>query len=162
MYHHHELMLNESEILMANAVVIGPGPNAPFDAGELMSFLPKLIENRMPILGICLGHQALGEYFGMKLTLANQPMHGKSSEMIHAGELLFQGIPSPMKIGRYHSLIVEKSENNVPIEILSEVNHEVMSFKHKELPIFGVQFHPESVLTPYGQKMIQNWVNSLM
>lgn len=161
MYHHHELFSNQSSILESNGIVIGPGPNSPRNAGELMSFLPILIEKRMPILGICLGHQALGEYFGMKLSLAQRPMHGKSSEIDHDGKELFLGISTPMKIGRYHSLIVEQIECDSPIEVLAEVNQEVMSFKHRELPIFGVQFHPESVLTPDGQQMIQNWVNLL-
>jgi len=161
MFHHNELLKNETDILNADAIVIGPGPNSPKDSGELMQFIPKLVENKKSILGICLGQQALGEYFNMNLSLAELPMHGKTSEIFHAEKELFEGIQNPMKVGRYHSLVVKPTVNSTCIEILAEINGEVMSIKHKELPIWAVQFHPESVLTPEGQKLIQNWVNLL-
>lgn len=161
MFHHNELLINENAILNADAIVIGPGPNSPKDAGELMHFIPKLVENKKPTLGICLGQQALGEYFNMELSLAEFPMHGKTSEIDHVEKELFKSIQNPMKVGRYHSLVVKPTVNSTCIEILAQTNGEVMSIKHKELPIWAVQFHPESVLTPEGQQLIQNWVNLL-
>ncbi len=161
MFHHNALFQNENNILSANAVVIGPGPNSPKDAGELMQFIPKLIASKKPILGICLGQQALGEYFGMELTLARLPMHGKTSEIQHVGTDLFHNIQHPMKVGRYHSLVVKPTNDSSCIEVLAQVNEEVMAIKHTELPIWAVQFHPESVLTPDGQLLIQNWIDLL-
>lgn len=161
MFHHNELFQNENYILSADAIVIGPGPNSPKDAGELMQFIPKLIEHYKPILGICLGQQALGEYFGMELALAQFPMHGKTSEIQHGGKDLFQNLQNPMKVGRYHSLVVKPTNDSDCIEVLAQINGEVMSIKHTKLPIWAVQFHPESVLTPEGQLLIQNWIELL-
>jgi len=161
LYHHHELFSNQTSILESNGVVIGPGPNSPDDAGELMDFIQVLTHVKMPILGICLGQQAIGQFFGMNLNLAKEPMHGKTSEIVHHGNPLFKNIESPMKVGRYHSLVVEPSVNSKDIKILATVDQEIMSIQHNELPIWAVQFHPESVLTPNGQQLIQNWVDLL-
>jgi anthranilate synthase/aminodeoxychorismate synthase-like glutamine amidotransferase len=162
-YHNCELFEFQSQILKCNGVLIGPGPNTPKQSGELLTFLPVLIEARMPILGVCLGQQVIGEYFGMNLIHAKIPMHGKSSEITHNGVGVFSGIQSPIRVGRYHSLLLEqtvKSEEN--IEILAYYEGEIMSIQHKELPIVGVQFHPESVLTPLGQKILDNWISGLI
>ena len=162
-YHNCELFEFQSQILECNGVLIGPGPNTPKQSGELMTFLPVLIEARMPILGVCLGQQVIGEYFGMNLIHAKIPMHGKSSEITHNGVGIFSGIQWPMTVGRYHSLLLEqtvKSEEN--IEILAYYEGEIMSIQHKELSIAGVQFHPESVLTPLGQKIMDNWISGLI
>jgi carbamoylphosphate synthase small subunit len=122
-----------------------------------------LIEARIPIFGVCLGQQAIGEYFGMNLKHAKIPMHGKASEITHNGIGIFNGIQSPIAVGRYHSLILEQTVESVnKIEILANINGEIMSIRHKELPIIGVQFHPESVLTPMGQKIIDNWISGLI
>ena len=161
-YHNCDLFKFQSEILKCNGVLIGPGPNTPEQSGELMSFLPILIGAKMPIFGVCLGQQAIGEYFGMNLEHAKIPMHGKSSEIVHNGLGIFRGIQSPIAVGRYHSLILEQTVESVnKIEILANINGEIMSIQHKELPIMGVQFHPESVLTPMGQKIINNWISGL-
>lgn len=161
LFHHHELFKNQDRILKSNAVVIGPGPNTPNDAGELMSFISVLVNLETPILGICLGQQALGQFFGMNLKLANLPMHGKTSEIEHSGEFIFNQIDVPMKVGRYHSLVVEMTERSTDIEPIGYCEGEIMAIKHQTLPIFAVQFHPESVLTPDGQKLIQNWIDLL-
>ncbi len=161
-FHNRELFEFQSEILECDGVLIGPGPNTPEQSGELLSFLSVLIEARIPILGVCLGQQAIGEYFGMNLKHAKIPMHGKSSEITHKGTSIFSGIQSPIAVGRYHSLIIEETvESKKKIEILANLNGEIMSIQHKDLPIMGVQFHPESVLTPMGQAIINNWIIGL-
>jgi anthranilate synthase/aminodeoxychorismate synthase-like glutamine amidotransferase len=161
-YHNCDLFKFRSEILQCNGVLIGPGPNTPKQSGELLSFLPVLIETRMPILGVCLGQQAIGEFFGMNLIHAKIPMHGKSSEINHNGQGVFREIQSPITVGRYHSLLVEQTvESSENIKILAEYDGEIMSIQHMEFPIVGVQFHPESVLTPMGQKIMDNWVSGL-
>lgn len=161
LFHHYELFANQDSIIQAQGVVIGPGPNSPEDAGELMSFMKILMDSQMPILGICLGQQAIGQFFGMNLKLAQAPMHGKTSEVEHNMDSLFKNIESPMKVGRYHSLIVEQTEQSREIQILASVDQEIMAIKHTNLPVWAVQFHPESVLTPEGQTLIQNWVDLL-
>lgn len=162
-FNNGELFKFQSEILECDGILIGPGPNNPGQSGELMLFLPILIESGISIFGICLGQQAIGEYFGMNLIHAKTPMHGKASEITHNGNGIFNGIESPVAVGRYHSLILEQTIESVSdIEILANLNGEIMSIRHKELPVVGVQFHPESVLTPMGQKIIDNWVSSLI
>lgn len=161
LFHHNELFQNRDEILSTSAVVIGPGPNTPHEAGELMPFLDVLVSQKFPIFGICLGQQAIGQYFGMKLNHAMLPMHGKTSLIEHSGKDIFFGFQIKMNVGRYHSLIVEMTENSKDIEPIAFCNGEIMAIKHKSLPIFAVQFHPESVLTPQGQIIIQNWINLL-
>ncbi len=162
-FNNGELFKFQSEILECEGVLIGPGPNTPYQSGELMLFLPVLIESGTPIFGICLGQQAIGEYFGMNLIHAKIPMHGKASEITHNRIGIFSGIHSPVAVGRYHSLILEQTvESSKNIDILGDCEGEIMSIQHMELPIVGVQFHPESVLTPMGQKIIDNWVNSLI
>ncbi len=161
LFHHNELFENQDKIFGANAVVIGPGPKTPIEAGELMPFLEVLVGRKFPILGICLGQQAIGQFFGMKLKLANLPMHGKTSLVEHVDGNIFLNIENPMKVGRYHSLVVEMTEISTEIEPIATCNGEIMAIQHVQLPIFAVQFHPESVLTPQGQTLIQNWVNLL-
>lgn len=164
-FRNDELDEHINELLSSDAIVIGPGPNAPSDAGMLMNILPLLIEKNKPILGVCLGHQALGEMFGWQLKIAAAPVHGKSSLMRHVCNGLFNGLDNPMQIGRYHSLVVSSVDglNNLSVlEILGEDEiGQIMAFKHRDLPIWGVQFHPESVLTPQGQQLLDNWVKEL-
>ncbi len=164
-FRNDELDEHINELLSSDAIVIGPGPNAPSDAGMLMNILPLLIEKNKPILGVCLGHQALGEMFGWQLKIAAAPVHGKSSLMRHVCNGLFNGLDNPMQIGRYHSLVVSPVDglNNLSVlEILGEDEiGQIMAFKHRDLPIWGVQFHPESVLTPQGQQLLDNWVKEL-
>ncbi|MBL7811334.1 MAG: aminodeoxychorismate/anthranilate synthase component II [Bacteroidetes bacterium] len=142
-----------------DAVVLSPGPCTPADAGCLMPALEKWV-GQIPVLGVCLGHQALGLHFGWRLERAAKPMHGKESWMQHSGTGLFYGLPNPMQIGRYHSLIVTPVENS-PLKVTGTCDNEIMAFEHETFPVWGVQFHPESILTPQGQFLIQNWVNTL-
>ena len=149
-------------------ILISPGPCTPEDAGisiELIRHFAQLAENggaRVPILGVCLGHQAIGAAFGGKVVRAPRLMHGKTSEVEHDGKTIFAGIPSAMTCTRYHSLIV--SEDGLPEELEVSARTEgpdgstIMALRHRELPIEGVQFHPESVLTTHGKQIIENFL----
>jgi len=141
-------------------VLLSPGPSRPKEAHQLMSIINQYA-GCMPMLGICLGHQALGEYFGATLTKACKPMHGKISEIECLSQSkLFGGIPSKIKVVRYHSLILKDLPPILkPTAWTSD--GELMAFEHQNLPIAGVQFHPEAALSEYGLQLLQNWVASL-
>lgn len=143
-----------------DAIVISPGPNRPKDSGHLMAIIDAY-HQQLPILGICLGHQALGEYFGATLTHAKQPMHGKVSPIKHTEKGIYQHIPQHINVCRYHSLILEQFEQT-PLSINAQSDlGECMGFEHKTLPIQGIQYHPEAILTEYGINILGNWCNSL-
>ena len=137
-------------------IIISPGPETPLQAGITMDVINHF-HKHTPILGVCLGHQALGMYFGAKLIHTPYPMHGKTSEMQHTAHPLFKDIPSPFTAMRYHSLAVNEF-NDTPLEILANTEGgTIMALSHKEYPCVGVQFHPESVGTPYGLQLLKNW-----
>ena len=138
------------------AILLSPGPGKPSDAGCLMDVLDYYAKTH-PILGICLGHQAIGEHFGAKLIKAHKPMHGKISTIFHSGGVLFKGIKKPLKVVRYHSLVLNAIPDALEITAVTEEN-EIMAVSHKSLPIHGLQFHPEAVLTEEGIQMLHNWV----
>ncbi len=139
-----------------NAIVISPGPKTPNQSGNLMSIIQSCFESK-PILGICLGHQAIGEFFGAKLAKASLPRHGKVDLVTHNNHFLFNGIDTNFKATRYHSLLIENVKS--PLEIIAKSDtKEVMAIAHQSLPIFGIQFHPESCLTKCGLKLINNFV----
>lgn len=154
---------NDSPELLAfspedfDAVALSPGPKRPEDAG-LMPGLIRAWHDRLPILGICLGHQALGAFFGAEVVLADEPMHGKTSEVQHGGHPLFAGIPPRFSVMRYHSLVVEGLEGTPLIGIARTDDGTIMALAHERLPLVGVQFHPESILTEFGYQMMENWV----
>jgi anthranilate synthase/aminodeoxychorismate synthase-like glutamine amidotransferase len=157
-----ELTPAEVEALRPERILISPGPCTPQDAGisiELIRHFAKA-KQRVPILGVCLGHQAIGAAFGGNVVRAKKLMHGKTSEVEHDGKTIFQGIPSAMTCTRYHSLIV--SEDGLPEELEVSARttdgETIMALRHRELPIEGVQFHPESVLTEQGKKLIENFL----
>ena len=140
-----------------NALVLSPGPGIPKNAGNLLKILDHY-HTYVPILGICLGHQAIAEYFHGEIVQANKPMHGKLSKIVHNGDLVFNDMPKQFNVVRYHSLIC----NNLPdsINVIARTNkQEIMAIKHKYLPIYGLQFHPEAVLTEYGLRILENWKN---
>lgn len=145
-----------------DALVLSPGPQAPSQAG----LLPALIDyyhDRIPILGICLGHQGLGEYFGWQLQRAAVPVHGKTSSIVHHGEGIFEGVECPTRVMRYHSLLITNPAQQpdlIPTAFTEE--GELMAFRHRTLPIVGVQFHPESIGTTDGLAMLRNWVREVM
>lgn len=142
-----------------DALVLSPGPGAPADAGVSIDAVRLAAERRMPLLGVCLGHQAIAEAFGAPVTAAPELMHGMVSAVVHDGSALFDGIRSPFDVGRYHSLGV--AELDLPEALGATARTEsgtVMAIAHRELPIVGVQFHPESVLTESGYRLLANWL----
>jgi anthranilate synthase/aminodeoxychorismate synthase-like glutamine amidotransferase len=143
-----------------SAIVISPGPGRPADAGISIPLIRELGET-IPILGVCLGHQAIGEAFGGTVSRAGIPRHGKTSPVFHDGRTIFAGIASPMKATRYHSLLVER-ENLPPCLEVSAWTEDglIMGLRHKMWPVEGVQFHPESILTDEGKRMMGNFVQT--
>lgn len=141
------------------AIVISPGPSDPDHAGICLEMIKACADLNMPLLGVCLGHQAIGQSFGGKIVRAPAPMHGKISKITHQGQSVFAGIPSPLSVTRYHSLIVERS--TFPSDLMVTADTEdslVMGLCHRTKPIHGVQFHPESIATEHGMEMLQNFV----
>jgi anthranilate synthase/aminodeoxychorismate synthase-like glutamine amidotransferase len=134
-------------------LVISPGPGNPNTAGVSLAAVDAF-KSRLPIFGVCLGHQVIVQYFGGVVSHAPEPMHGKPSRITHNGKGLFQGIENPLQAGRYHSLAARTLPDC--LEVTGQFEGVVMAVQHKELPVFGVQFHPESILTPAGGKIIQN------
>ncbi len=140
-----------------NGVVLSPGPGIPTKAGDLMKVL-DFYHTKIPVLGICLGHQAIGAYFKGEIKKAPKPMHGKISKIFHENDSLFINIPSGFNVVRYHSLICSKLSSKLQVIANTDIG-EIMALKHKYLPIYGLQFHPEAVLTQYGLEILRNWKN---
>ena len=157
-----ELTPAEVEALHPDRILISPGPCTPQDAGISIALIKHFAntERRVPILGVCLGHQAIGAAFGGEVVRASKLMHGKTSEVEHDGKTIFAGIPSTMTCTRYHSLIVSEKSLPKELEISARTadGETIMGLRHRELPIEGVQFHPESVLTVHGKQIIQNFL----
>jgi len=152
------LSLSDLKMEFFDAALLSPGPCEPKDAGQLMDFV-RINRGKKPILGVCLGMQALAISYHWKLIKAAYPMHGKQSLVEHDGDVLFQGIPNPMLVGRYHSLIVSPPGVG-NLKSIAHCNGEVMAIRDLDELVYGVQFHPESILTPFGQKIIDNWLKS--
>lgn len=143
-----------------SALIISPGPCTPQEAGITCEAIKKASDLNIPVLGICLGLQAICEVFGGSIKKAPEIMHGKTSEIYHNGKNIFSGIPSPFKGMRYHSLVLDNSTIPEPLEITARTESDViMGAMHKNKKIYGVQFHPESILSEYGYKMFQNFLN---
>ena len=144
-----------------NGILISPGPGRPEDAGITLELIEKM-GAQTPILGVCLGHQSIAQRFGASIVRADRLMHGRTSPIHHTEQGLFQGLPSPLTATRYHSLIVDRATIPAELELTAWTEDgEVMGLRHIELPIEGVQFHPESFLTEHGDRMIENWLASL-
>ncbi len=144
-----------------DVIVISPGPGKPSDAGVCIELIRQL-KGRIPILGVCLGHQAIGEAFGATVTHASRLMHGKTSLLTDvADDIIFKGIKKPVQVARYHSLSVQESTLPEELEVTARSDDgELMSMRHREYPIYGLQFHPESVMTPDGSAMIRNFLEA--
>ena len=148
----------EIESMGPDRIVISPGPGRPADAGISLELI-KRFSSRLPILGVCLGHQAIGEAFGGRVVRATRVVHGKASEVRHDGRSIFQGVSGTFKAGRYHSLIVERETLPACFEVSAETSDGIiMGLRHRDRKLEGVQFHPESVLTPQGKKLLENFV----
>ncbi len=155
-YRNDEITLPQLEALNPERIIISPGPETPVQAGITMGAIDHF-HKHIPILGVCLGHQALGVYFGAKLAHASYPMHGKVSMIHHAGHPLFKNISTPFPAMRYHSLIVNEF-SDTPLGIIANVDDgTIMALAHKQYPCIGVQFHPESVGTGHGLQLLKNW-----
>ena len=152
-----------ADISVANydAIIISPGPGTPDDAG-LSKQIVREFAGKLPILGICLGHQVIGEVFGGNVVRAPQPVHGKTTEVAHQGDGLYTDLPQPFTAGRYHSLIVEESSLPECLEVTAR-NEEnlIMGLRHRQFNVQGMQFHPESILTPVGDKLLANFLSSI-
>jgi len=158
-----QVTVGEIADLNPQRILVSPGPCTPHEAGISIEVI-RHFAGKIPVLGVCLGHQAIGAAFGGKVVRAHNLMHGKTSQIEHDGRKIFRGIPSPLTATRYHSLIVE--EKNLPKElevsatcIDRDGRRVIMGLRHRDLPVEGVQFHPESVLTEHGKQMVQNFVD---
>ena len=153
-----KVTIDEIKEMDPERILLSPGPKSPMEAGICMDVVKEFYDKK-PILGICLGHQSIGAAFGAKIVHAKELMHGKQSLIEHDGTGIFQGIPSPIHVARYHSLAVD--ENTLPedFQVLARTEDgEIMAMKHKTFPVLGIQFHPESIFTDHGKKMIENFL----
>jgi anthranilate synthase/aminodeoxychorismate synthase-like glutamine amidotransferase len=157
-----QVTVAELEAMHPDKIVVSPGPCTPSQAGVSIDVI-RHFAGKVPVLGVCLGHQAIGEAFGGKVVRAKNLMHGKTSEVEHDGKTIFQGVDSPMTATRYHSLIVRESDLPKDLEVSARTkdhdgNSVIMGLRHKKFQVEGVQFHPESVLTSDGKKLIKNFL----
>ena len=141
-----------------DGVLVSPGPGHPRSAGNCLEIIRRCGELSMPMLGVCLGHQALGEAFGADVVKAPELLHGRSSVVHHHGTGVFEGLPNPMVAGRYHSLVVEATTLPACFEVTATSGELIMGMRHREYPLEGVQVHPESVLTQHGYRLLANWL----
>jgi anthranilate synthase/aminodeoxychorismate synthase-like glutamine amidotransferase len=162
-----EVVLNDAHdvggiaSLMPQGIVISPGPCTPDEAGVSLGTVMRL-SGSVPILGVCLGHQSIGQAFGGRVVVADRLMHGKTSPILHDGKTVFSGLPSPFTATRYHSLLVERSSLPDVLEVSAWTEEgEIMGLRHKTLPVEGVQFHPESILTTEGMALLKNWLGTV-
>lgn len=159
-FRNDEITLEQIEALVPEFLMISPGPCTPNEAGISVAAIEKFA-GQIPILGVCLGHQSIGQAFGGRIIHAKQLMHGKVSAVQHNGSSVFTGLPSPVNCTRYHSLVIERDTLPDCLEITAWTDDgEIMGIRHKTLPIEGVQFHPESILTEHGHAMLANFLKA--
>ena len=156
-----EITMAEIEAMKPEAIFLSPGPCTPEEAGITVDVV-RTFHKRIPILGVCLGHQAIGAAFGARVIRAGRIMHGKTSPILNDGRTIFEGLANPFPAGRYHSLLVERESLPDCLEISAETQEgEIMGLRHKRWPVEGIQFHPESILTPGGKRIIRNFLKML-
>jgi para-aminobenzoate synthetase component 2 len=160
-YRNDAITVEQIEALGPNYVVISPGPCTPNEAGVSLAVVERL-KGKIPILGVCLGHQSICQAFGGRIVKAEKLMHGKTSQIEHDGRTIFKGVKNPFTATRYHSLVAEKGSLPPELEVSASDSqlHEIMAVRHRELPVEGVQFHPESVLTAEGKNILKNFLNT--
>ena len=156
---HRNNKIATSEVIAAgpDAIVLSPGPCTPNEAGICLELIAEASPT-IPVFGVCLGHQAIGQVFGGKVVRAPVPMHGKLSGIRHKGQSVFEDVPSPFEATRYHSLIVDRAGLPAELEVTAETGEIIMGLRHKSLPIHGVQFHPESIASQHGHKILENFL----
>ena len=153
-----KITIQEIRELKPEKIVLSPGPKSPKEAGICMNVVKEFYDS-IPILGICLGHQCIGEAFGGVVSYAKELFHGKQSEITHDGQGIFKGIDSPVKVAGYHSLAVQKESLPECLVVTAETEDgEIMAVRHKKYPVYGLQFHPESIYTEHGKRMIENFL----
>lgn len=159
-YRNDEIDIEGIEKLQPNHLLLSPGPCTPNEAGITLDVIAHF-KGKIPIFGVCLGHQAIGQAFGGKVVRAQRLMHGKTSPIYHEGQSVFKELPSPFTATRYHSLLVERESLPECLEITASTEEgEIMGLRHREYPIEGVQFHPESIITDHGHQMLRNFLKS--
>ncbi|AUM63189.1 aminodeoxychorismate/anthranilate synthase component II [Brevibacillus sp. 7WMA2] len=159
-FRNDKITLEEIENMNPDYLMISPGPCTPNEAGISMDVV-RHFAGKIPIFGVCLGHQSIGQVFGGKIVRADRLMHGKTSEVLHDGKTIFASIPSPFQAARYHSLVIQEESIPEELEITARTPEgEIMAIRHRELPIEGVQFHPESIITQYGKQMLKNFLTA--
>jgi anthranilate synthase/aminodeoxychorismate synthase-like glutamine amidotransferase len=159
-YRNDAIDVDEALGLRPTHLVISPGPGRPEDAGVSLKMIAAFAERR-PVLGVCLGHQCLVSHFGGEIVRAERLMHGKTSRVAHDGRTIFDGMPQPFEAGRYHSLCADRQSLPAALEVTAEtMEGEIMAVRHRSLPLEGVQFHPESVLTPEGNALMANFMRA--
>ena len=158
-HRHDRVTLGELEALAPDAVLVSPGPGRPEDAGVSNEAIQAFGARGVPVLGVCLGHQCIGQLYGGEVVRAPRVMHGKTSTISHDGAGVFAGLPDPITATRYHSLVVERASLPDCLAITAQSEDgEIMGLRHRSLPVEGVQFHPEALLTEHGHKMLQNFI----
>jgi anthranilate synthase/aminodeoxychorismate synthase-like glutamine amidotransferase len=153
-----QLTVAEAQALEPDLVLLSPGPGRPEDAGIICSAIPAFAEAGVPVFGVCLGHQAIGHVFGGSVVRAPSLMHGKTSPIEHSGKGVFAGLPSPLIATRYHSLVIDPATMPDCLEVTATCDDIVMGVRHRSLPVEGVQFHPESILTAAGHDLLRNFL----
>lgn len=158
-FRNDKISIEKIRRLKPKRIVISPGPGTPDDAGISKEVIREF-GGKIPVLGVCLGHQCIGEVYGGKVIQAKRLMHGKTSMIYHNGKDIFKGLPNPFEATRYHSLLVERKSLPKSLEITAWTKeNEIMGLRHKDYPLFGVQFHPESILTKAGKDILRNFLN---
>jgi anthranilate synthase component 2 len=158
-YRNDAITLDEIETLSPARIVISPGPCTPTEAGISVPLIERFA-GKIPILGVCLGHQSIGQAFGGRIVRAKRLMHGKMSDVSHQGAGVFQGLPSPLRATRYHSLVIERESLPDCLAVTAESEDgEIMGVRHKSLAVEGVQFHPEAILTEHGHELLRNFLD---
>lgn len=153
-----QITVEEAEKLRPTKILVSPGPCSPAEAGVSCDII-RHFGSKLPVFGVCLGHQALGYVYGGKVIRADRLMHGKTSPILHTGKGVLKGMPNPFDAIRYHSLLVERKSLPAELEITAETKEgEIMGLQHRTLPVYGVQFHPESILTQDGKRILQNFL----
>jgi anthranilate synthase component 2 len=156
-----QISLAELRALPLRGLVISPGPGRPEDSGVSLPFVEQY-RGELPMLGVCLGHQIMGQVLGAKVVKAPLPMHGKTSQVFHLGASVFAGLPSPLEIMRYHSLLLQPDSLPAGLQVTAKTaDGQIMGIEHPALALTGLQFHPESILSDWGEKMIHNWLEGL-